>query len=336
MPPAITENAAYQALGLDAPAVDAGNQGANGQEPAQPAENNPATETGANQQNPAQSAEEPENNETHNDGVEPPAEGASETQGNPDAKPMDEKTRRENAARRRQQEQQAAVQAAVQEALQQERARMDAQWNEFFAASGLKNTITGEPIKTREDYQKWQQEYQAQQASQKLKAGELTPELLQQIVGQHPVVQQAKQLLEQNAAQQQSQQEQAQRQRIQEEISEIGKLDPSIQSVEDLMNMPEAEFTAFKGYVDKGYSFLDSYRLSHMEQIADRRAEQARQQAMNNERGKEHLRPSGRSQGTGPVSVPPAVMRSYRLFNPGATDAEIQAHYNKNMKSGGK
>lgn len=330
MPP-ITESAAYQALGLEAPAAPADNPGANAQEPAQPVNNHPAPETaGANEQEPAQPAQEPEpdpNNDPASSPEEPEGEGAE-----PAKQPMDEKTRRANAARRRQQEQQAAVDAAVQAALKQEREKSDADWNAFFATSGLKNTLTGEPIRTREEYLAWQQTWQTQQMQQKLKAGELTPELMQQLISQNPVVQQAQQLLDADRQAKEQTARQAEETRIQEEIAEIGKLDPGIKSVEDLMNMPEEEFAAFKGYVDKGYSFLDSYRLTHMEQIANQRAQQAREQALANTRGKEHLRASGKSQGTGPVSVPPDVMRQYRLFNPKATDAEIQAHYNKQLK----
>ena len=328
MAPEITESMAYQALGLEMPAAQtAETTGANGQEPAQPAAE-PATDQGANAQEPARPAQQPEENDTptpEDGGEEQPSDAPAKTE-------MDEKTRRENAAKRRRQEQQRAVDTAVTAALAKQKEQTDAEWNSFFAASGLKNTITGEPVRTREEYQKWQTAYQTQQMQQKLKAGELTPELMQELISRNPAVQQAQQMMEQQRQAEQQQNEQRQQEQIRQEIEEIGKLDSRIKSAEDLVNLPEEEFAALKGYVDKGYGFLDSWRLSHMDQIVNQRAEQARQQAMANARGKEHLRATGKGQGTGAVSVPPEILRQYRLFNPHATDAQIQAHYNKNLK----
>lgn len=315
MPNEITESAVYQALGLEEPAAA---PGANDQEPAQP-EASADQPQGANDQEPARPEEDPQQPE------------ADDAEGSP--APMDEKTRRENAARRRQQEQQRAIDTAVAEALKKQKQLSDAEWDTFFAASGLKNTVTGEPIRNRQEYEAWQQSYQAEMMQQKLKAGELTPELMQQLISQNPVVAQAQQLIQRQQEQQRQQQEQRQRDQIRSEIDEIGKLDPRIREAQDLVNLPEEEYASFKAYVDKGYGFLDSWRLSHMDQIAEKRAEQARQQALTNDRGKEHLRSSGKSQGTGAVSVPPDVMRQYRLFNPKATDSEIQAHYNKTLKN---
>lgn len=324
--PNITEEAAYQALGLEAPAAQPAAEGANGQEPAQPAEIPAEEPVGANAQEPAQPATEPEPVEPEGDD----GEGAEPAQ--PEKQTQTTEERRANAARRRQQEQQRAVDTAVAAALEKQKQQADAEWNSFFAASGLKNTITGEPIRTKAEYEQWQAAYQTQQMQKKLKAGELTPEMMDQLIRQNPVVQQAQQLIEQNEAQKQQETQRRNQERMDSEIAEIGKLNPSIRSVEDLVNLPEEEFSSFKSYVDKGYGFLDAYRLSHMDQIVNQRAQQAAQQALSNSRGKEHLRPSGKSQGTGAVSVPPQILKHYRLFMPNATDAQIQAHYNRNLK----
>ena len=61
-------------------------------------------------------------------------------------------------------------------------------------------------------------------------------------------------------------------------------------------------------------------------------AEAARQQAMNNARGKDHLTGTGTPQGTGAATVPPDEMQAFKLFNPTATEAEITAWYNKHKK----
>ena len=78
----------------------------------------------------------------------------------------------------------------------------------------------------------------------------------------------------------------------------------------------------------KGNSFLDAYYLSHREEIAARQTQAARQQAQNLTRSKEHLTATG-VRGDGSAAVPAEDMAMFREFNPGATEAEIQACYNK-------
>ena len=41
----------------------------------------------------------------------------------------------------------------------QERSRNDREWNDFFARAGLKNSITGEPVSSRDDFAKWESDY---------------------------------------------------------------------------------------------------------------------------------------------------------------------------------
>lgn len=106
-------------------------------------------------------------------------------------------------------------------------------------------------------------------------------------------------------------------------------MDPTISTVEDLMKMPTSK--AFYGYVQKGNSFLDAYRLANFDALTKAREEAARHQALVNARGKDHLgTDSGRGGGAAPV--PADIKAEYLTFNPTATDAEIQAHYNKYLK----
>lgn len=243
-----------------------------------------------------------------------------------------EQQRRENAARRRRQEQQAAVDQAVAQARQAMEQEQNRQWEQFFQQAGFKNSVTGQPIKTKAEYDAWQTEFAQQQLAEQLKKGELTPEALQQVISNNPIVQQAQQLIQQDSAAKQQAQEAAEQQRIQSEIAQITAMNPAIKSVEDLARMPQAEFDAFKGYVDKGYSFLDSYKLSHMEQIVNARAEAARNAALNNARGKDHLSATQNPGGAGESAVPKAQMELYRKLMPKATPEEIQKHWNKYNK----
>lgn len=320
MPP-ITEEQLYEAFGLTPPQE----QGESEQEPAAPAaEENPGetAEGERAQEIAAPAAEEPQQPEETRD-----ADGGERE--DPGKSPMSEQQRRANAARRRQQEQQAAIQAAV----QAERDRQAAVLNEVFGKAGLKNTFTGEAITNLDQFQAWNQQFADQKLQQELKAGKLTVESLQQVVSQHPAVQQAQQLIEQQQAQQRAQQEAADRARIEGELAQIAQLDPTVKSVADILQMPTA--AAFRGYVAKGHSFLDAFKLANMESIAAARAEKARQETLNNARGKDHLKAPGNARGGGAAAVPPDQMALFRQMMPGASEAQIQKYYNSYLSRKG-
>lgn len=330
----LTEAKIYEALGLDVP------EGVNGQELADPAAqpNQAAQEEGAQEQesaDPASSTAEPV--QTGTDTQEPGAvsadeEGAGEDPGT-DKQPLTPQQRRKNAARRRQQEQQTAIDQAVQAALQQERASQADAMKDFFAKAGLKNTITGAPITSMEEFKAWDQAYGDASLQQKLKDGELTPELLQKAMDNHPVIRQAQQILAQQKAAEKARQLEADKARIDGELERIGKLDPSIKTVADLLKMPTAE--AFKGYVKKGCSFEEAFYLANRQRLEQQKVEAARQQALTNSRGKDHLTPVGSSRSEGAVTVPAEVMAMYRRINLKATPEEIQKHYNDFKAKGG-
>ena len=322
--PGITEEKLYEAFGLEMPKNGTGEQA---QEPAAPASENAQTQTaeGAQEQEvaaPAGGAESGSPAETRQQEAAAPQEPEKET--------MTPEQRHQNAARRRAQEQQAAVDQAVQTALDAERQKNAADLEQFFTQMGIKNTYTGQPIKTMEEFHSWKGQYDTEQFGKDLKAGKATPEQFNQMIENHPAVKQAQQVIVQSQTQQRQQQEAAAQQRIDADMAEIAKLNPQIQTVADLLAMPKAE--EFKGHVARGNDFLSAYKLTYFEELTQAKAERARQQALNLSRGKDHLQSASSTGGAGAVSVPADVMAMYRAFNPKATEAQIQAHYNNSQK----
>lgn len=328
MPP-ITEAQLFEAFGLD---PEKGAQGAQEQEPAEPVTGDDGS-TGAQEQEVAEPAEvaagaDGEEAEDEAEAPEEPEAGSSEP-AEPEKKPLTPEQRRANAARRRQAEQQQAVDAAV----NAERQRNATQLEEVFRLAGLKNTVTGEPIKTMEEFRSWHSQFQTSQMEQQLKKGQLTPEMLNQVVESNPVVQQAKQVLEQAQQAERTRLEAEDRRRIEAEIAQIGRLNPKIKTFGDILQMDTAP--AFREYIGKGYSAIDAYRLANMDAIAEDRGRQAAQAELQRMRGKDHLKATGNGRGSGDVSVPPSQMRMFRALNPGKTDAEITKYYNKHIKNQG-
>lgn len=336
--PEITEARLYEAFGLKAPEKDPG-EGEQVQEPAVPASETETADNGEGAQAQEPAAPAPEE-ATEQDVPDPTGEPeVQEDQGTVGKQPLTQEQRRENAARRRQQEQQAAIDQAVSNALKAEREKHDADMKDFFSRVGMKNSFTGEPITSMEQFDAWKREYDTQQLNKNLKDGKLTAEQLNQVIASHPAVQQAQQMIQQSQRSQEQQQNAQEQERIQAELEQIGKLNAQIGGkgsvgIQDLISMPKND--VFRGYVEKGYSFLDAYKLTFMEELANAKAEAAKQQAIKNERGKDHLTAVGNPRGSGAVSVPADQMRMFRAMNPNATDAQIQAYYNKyKSKQGG-
>lgn len=320
-----TEAQVYEAMGLEAPA------GAQGQDLADPAAQ-PPEQSGEGAQgqglaapaaggDPQQESREPGAVSAEDDAGDPP-DGGNE--------PLTPQQRRENAARRRQQEQQQAIDNAVAAALKAERERVDQQMKGFFAQAGLRNPANNEPIESMEQFEAWRQDHDQKQFQQDLKDGKLTPEIMQQVLNRHPAIQRLMQEQEQQDSALKIQQETQERARIAEEIQRISKMDPTINSAKDLLTMPGAD--AFREYVNKGYGFEDAFKLTHWDRLMSQQADAARQQALNNASSKNHLAGISNSRTGGMVEVPHDELAIYRLLMPNASDAEIQAHYNKNRK----
>ena len=235
------------------------------------------------------------------------------------------------AAQRRREEQKAAIDAAVQKAREEEQQRSKAEMDDFFSKAGLKNTITGEPIRNIEEFRGWKDSYDAAKLQEDLKAGRLTPESLDAAIQKSPAVQKAEEILRRSEEAERAAEEAKAQAEINEQISEIGKLDPSIKTVRDLLTMPKAK--EFYEYVKRGNNYLDAYYLATRGEREAKMAEAGRQQALANARSKDHLTASGTGRSDAQPSVSAEDMAMFRLFNPDCTEAQVQAYMKK--KTGG-
>lgn len=312
----IEQKAYYDALGLEAPA-----EGAQEQDLADPAQ-----PTGAQEQDIADPAQPPEDDPIDEEADDPEAEAglANNDAGDPgdDKPPLTKEERRANAARRREQEKQ----EAIDKALAEERAKNDKRVEEILGSMGLRDPATGNPIKTMEEFEAFKKSQADVRLQKNLKEGKLTREDIGQIVTESV---QAQQAAEQQKAERQ-QAEQAAQQRINDELNQIMEMDQSIKGMADLLKMPGAD--QFRDRINRGYSLLDAFKLVRGPELEKAKNTAAQQAAMNNARGKDHLRSAGGNRGAGADSVPRDQLAMYRVFNPGATDAQIQAHYNRQLR----
>ena len=328
----LTESQIYEGFGLEQPSqqveqsqeqpAEAGNQGqeevpaeSQDQQQEQPAQEDVSQEQLRQDPETDQTQQQEQTNQTQQQ------EQTNQTQEHRMGE-MSLEQRRENAARRRREE----TQAAINQALNQERERNDQAMKEFFAGAGLKNTLTGAPITSMEEYRNWKKEFDQAKLQQELQSGKLTPEGLAQAIAQNPTIKQAEILVNKARMQAETAEREAMQAKIDAEIGQIHQMDPSVNSVEDLLAMPNADH--FRQLVKRGNSFLDAYKLANYDQLTQRAAAAARQQAQNLARSKNHLT-AGSQQGAGAATVPTRDLEMFRMFNPQASDSAIQEYYNK-------
>ena len=297
------------------------------------------TDTGAEVTEPAEPSEETEvegaeagdfADPSEENAQEPgtdPAAGENDSNGkNTEQSPED---RARYAAARRKAEAERDV--AVAQARKEEQQKYASALTDLFAKAGLKNTFTGEPITTMEQFTAWNRQFEEQKLENELKSGKLTKDSLNRVVSQHPVVQQAQQVIQQSQQAQQAARKQQIKNTIDNQVKAISELDPEIKDLESLMK--SEGYDKVYALVRKGYALDDAYRLVHFDRLNHRSMAAAKQQAMNSASAKGHMTKTP-ARGAAPeyVKVPEDIMDQYKMLMPDASDAEIRAHYAKSIK----
>ncbi len=295
-------------------------EGGNEQETAEPAQ---AEETSAQGENEQETAEPAADGDTAADGADTPENGEPEktaagTEDEPDRQSPEQNARYAAARRKAEQERDAAIAQAKLDA----RAEADRYLNETIAGMGLKNPYTDTPITTKEEYDAYKAKFDEERRGKIAKSAGMNDEEFKKYIDELPEVRAAK------AAAAQAQEAQA-KLRIDEQLREIRELDPTVKELGDLTKMEN--YSEFYERVKRGMTLTEAYKLTNYERLTQKTAAASRQAAINNMNSKAHMT-STSARGTGAISVPADVKEMYLAFNPDATDAEIQAHYNKNHR----
>ena len=183
---------------------------------------------------------------------------------------------------------------------------------------GVTHPITGQPITSVRDYVEALAIQQRQASEQELQEKGVDPRIIDRMIAQNPVVMQAQQVLER------TQMNEAEAQ-LQRDIAEVGKYDPNIKGIQDLAALPN--FPEIIDRVSRGASLVDAYKMVNFDNFMHQTNDAARQQAINQMRGKSHLT----SQGTGvatendDVEVPSEIMSRWK--EQGKTEKQIRELY---------
>ncbi len=254
--------------------------------------------------------------------VTDPDESAETDSADTKAQSSEENSRFAAARRKAEAERDAAVQQAKTEA----QTHADEYINGVIAGLGMVNPYTKKPITNKAEYDAYKQQFDIDKRSRILESSGMSEEEFKNFVSELPEVKAAREQKEAAEREMKSVREEKAKALVDGQIAEIAKLNPDIKSVADLKNIPN--YQRFYDLVKKGNTLVDAYKLANMEDIMASGLSATKQAAINAVSGKKHLDRTT-TRGAGAVSVPRDIADAYRAFNPGATDAEIQAHYNK-------
>ena len=186
---------------------------------------------------------------------------------------------------------------------------------------GITHPVTGQPITNVRDYVDALAAQQRQANEQELQAKGVDPSIIDRMIESNPVVMQAQQVIEQ------TKQNEAVAQ-LQRDIAEISKYDPSIKTLEDLANLPN--YTDMVNYVANTggkASIVDAYKLLNFDNFMNHTNEAARQKAINQMRGKDHLATQTQNVATDDevIEVPNDIMAQWK--EEGNTEKQIRELY---------
>lgn len=192
----------------------------------------------------------------------------------------------------------------------------------------FKNPITGQAIHTVDEYLEALDAQERMNAEQKLRDSGVDPQFLEEAISRNPVVMQAQQVMERQK------QEEMDRQ-IANDIKEIGKLNPAIKNIGDL-SKDESFIAVYERWQKSNFteSLYDIYRLVNFDKLTTQRADAAKQAAINQARGKNHMEPtsSGVNQNDNLQDIPESELAVWKEYYPNATMTELKQKYNATLK----
>lgn len=198
--------------------------------------------------------------------------------------------------------------------------------------AGKTNPLTGKPITTQKEY--WKaidaQNQMRRDAAFKQAVKGLSPQdaaALEQVLKNDPEKQRMQRQIDEMKA---VQDRDIAMQALNADVAEIGKLDPSIKSIDDVLKLPNVNAMIDK--VRRGYSLVDAYRLLNYDSSMKASQNAGKQAARNEVRGKTHLAAhGGGSNGNGGKTIPASMLPGLKEQFPGKSIEELTKLYNDVM-----
>ena len=210
-----------------------------------------------------------------------------------------------------------AIAAAARRKAEEQIKSIDAEYARRFGH--LKNPKTGKPIQSQRDYLEALDAQDELKAKEQLQQSGVDPALLDNFIANNPAVRQAQEVMAQ------AQQMQTINQ-INADIAELGRLDPSITSLEtvppDVINMS----------MQRNMSLVDAYKIVNFGKVSGAQQAAITQQAINQAKGKSHLNPvNGVSTPDEGAEIPPSELEMWKDMFPDKSSKDLRKLYNQTL-----
>lgn len=196
----------------------------------------------------------------------------------------------------------------------EQKEKIDAEFVRRFG--NYKNPLTGEPIRSQADYFAALDAQEQMNLENELKDKGVDASIVQQYIDNNPTVRQAREYMER------IQQEEIKKQ-IDADVAELGKLDESIKQFNDIpKDVVELAQT-------KHLSLTESYKILNYGKISQKNVEAARQSAVNQIKGKQHMAPmTGVATNNNEVEIPANELSTWQDLFPGKSYDQLRTIYN--------
>lgn len=210
-----------------------------------------------------------------------------------------------------------AIAAAARRKAEAEMQARDAEYARRFG--NLVNPKTGQPIRSERDYLAALDAQEEMKAKEQLKQSGVDPQLLDNFIANNPAVRQAQAVMAQA-------QQQATINQINADVAELGKLDPSIVSLEtvppDVIRMS----------MERQMSLVDAYKIVNFGQVSSSQQAAIQQAAINQAKGKSHLNPvNGVAVQDNSVDIPQSELARWKAYFPEKSAEELKKMYNDTL-----
>lgn len=209
------------------------------------------------------------------------------------------------------------AEADVKAEAKKEQDKIDAEYARRFG--NYKNPLTGEPIRTQADYLAALDAQEQARLEKQMKDSGIDANVLQQFIDNNPAVRQAREYMAR-------QQEADAMRQIEADVAELGTIDPSIKTFD---NVPRE---VVELATNKHISLTDAYKVLNYGKVTKQNAEAMRQSAVNQIKGKQHLAPmNGVATNNAEVEIPVADRAIWESIFPNMSYAERRTLYNKQL-----
>lgn len=204
-----------------------------------------------------------------------------------------------------------------------ENANLNAEIKRLFG--GFENPLTGKPIETMQDYLQAFEAQQKQQQDEELRSKGVDPALIERMVNNNPAIREAQAIIAK------TQQDEVNR-KLEADLKEVSKLDPSIQSLDDLAK--HASYPQILQLVqNNGLDIQTAYKVANMDSLLSRQTDAVRQAAINQAKGKQHMVPTNgvAEPGADLAPIPDNQLAKWKQAYPNLSLEQLTQKYNSVM-----